>query len=67
MNLVEDLDNYNIDNVYFADSVENTIMNNSVFIRLIYSTEYFIMNGLYLDFDLKNVSFEKLFNRYKWK
>lgn len=65
MNLVEDINNYNIDHVYFADSVENTIMNNSVFIRLIYSTEYFIMNGLYMDFDLKNVAFEKLYNRYK--
>ena len=45
MNLVENIDNYDIDHVYFADSVDNTIMNNSVFIRLIYSTEYFIMNG----------------------
>ncbi len=65
MYLVENIDNDDIDHVYFADSVDNTIMNNSVFIRLIYSTEYFIMNGLYMDFNLNNVVFEKMYNRYK--
>lgn len=65
MNLVEDIDEYNINNVYFADSVENTIMNNSLFIRLIYSSKWFIMNGLYIDFDLNNVVFDKMYNRYK--
>lgn len=65
MNLVEHIDDYHIDNVYFADPVENTIMNNSTFIRLIYSNQLFIMNGLYIDFNLKNITFDKMYNRYK--
>lgn len=58
MNLVLDKNNYNINNVYFYEPVKNTVMDDSKFIRIIYSDELVILNGLYLKLDMndKNIS-----------
>ena len=46
MNLVLDSDKYSINNIYFNESVKNTIMNDSNFIRILYSNKEFILNGI---------------------
>jgi hypothetical protein len=40
-------------------------MLDGTFIRILYSTEYMTLNGIYLLVNLKDVSFEKYYNKYK--
>ena len=54
MNLVLDENNYNINNIFFYEPVKNTVMDDSKFIRIIYSDEFVILNGLYLKIDISN-------------
>ncbi|ALH23296.1 hypothetical protein ceV_390 [Chrysochromulina ericina virus CeV-01B] len=53
MNLVLDENNYNINNIFFYEPVKNTVMDDSKFIRIIYSDEHVILNGLYLKLDIE--------------
>jgi hypothetical protein len=61
MNLVLDLKEMTIQNIYFYESVKNTVMNDSSFIRLIYSNKTFTLNGIYIkiiinkEFNLTNI------------
>ena len=48
MNLVLDYNKYNVNNVFFYEPVKNTVMDDSKFIRIIYSDALIILNGLYL-------------------
>ena len=48
MNLVLDYKKYNVNNIFFYDPVKNTVMDDSKFIRIIYSDVNIILNGLYL-------------------
>lgn len=65
MNVVKNIDQYNEDNVYFLDPIKNNIMNNSKFIRIVYSSSNFILNGIYLHIKLNHISVEKYYNKYK--
>lgn len=48
MNLVIDESNYNLNNLFFYEPVKNTVMEQSNFIRIIYSDENIILNGIYI-------------------
>lgn len=50
MNLALDYNNYHVYNIFFYEPVKNTVMDDSKFIRIIYSDEHIILNGLYLKF-----------------
>ena len=65
MNIVKNIDQYNEDNVYFLEPIKNNIMNNSNFIRIIYSTSLFILNGIYIHINLNYTSVDKYYNKYK--
>ena len=65
MNIVKHIDQYNEDNVYFLDPIKNNIMNNGNFIRIIYSTSLFILNGIYIHININNTSIDKYYNKYK--
>lgn len=65
MNIVKNIDQYNEDSVYFSEPIKNNIMNNSNFIRIIYSNSLFILNGIYLHIKLNHISVEKYYNKYK--
>ena len=65
MNIVKTFDQYNEDFVYFCDPIKNTIMNDGNFIRIIYSNQLFILNGIYLEVNLTHYNIEKYFNKYK--
>lgn len=52
MNIVLDKVDYSINNVYFNEPVKNSIIENSKFIRIIYSTDIIIMNGIYIKIEL---------------
>jgi cytochrome c biogenesis protein ResB len=65
MNIVKNIDQYNEDHVFFCDPIKNNIMNNGNFIRIIYSTSYFVLNGIYLLVSITYTSTDKYYNKYK--
>jgi hypothetical protein len=65
MNIVKTLDQYNDNFVYFCDPIKNNIMNDGNFIRIIYSTPSFILNGIYLSININHLTIEKYYNKFK--
>ena len=65
MNIVKSIDQYNEDSVYFCDPIKNNIMTEGNFIRILYSTPIFILNGIYLSININQLTIEKYFNKYK--
>ena len=66
MNIVETIDNFNIKNVYFSNSLENTVMDNGIFSKIMYSTNDITINGIYLVCNFSHTYIEKLgINKYK--
>ena len=65
MNIVLDVNQFNINDVHYQEAVKNTIMDNSKFIRIIYSNSLFILNGIFIRFNLTIAHVEKSFNKYK--
>ncbi len=58
------LEQYNENNVYFCEPTNNNIMDGR-FIRIIYSTSNFVMNGLYFLINIQFTSTERFHNKYK--
>jgi len=65
MNIVKTIEQYNDDYVYFCDPIKNNIMNDGNFIRILYSTPIFILNGIYLSISINQLTIEKYYNKYK--
>ena len=65
MNIVKRLDQYNENYIYFCDPIKNNVMCEGNFIRILYSTNYAVFNGIYLLLQLNDVIFEKYYNKYK--
>ena len=65
MNIVKKIDQYNKDFIYFCDPIKNNIMTDGTFIRILYSNEIFVMNGIYLMIPFQNVFIEKYYNKYR--
>ena len=59
------LDQFDITNIFTSEKTKNNIMNHSDFFRLYFSNNEMVMNGVYLNFDLKNVTIDKYFNKIK--
>ena len=56
---------FTIDNVYFHEQNKNN-MTDSNFIRIIYSSKTFTLNGIFLYIQIQNIKQEKIFNKYKY-
>jgi hypothetical protein len=65
MNISNTIEQYNEDYIYFSEPIKNNIMTDSNFIRIIYSTPYFILNGIYLHITIDYQTVDKYFNKYK--
>ena len=65
MYVVLELDDLNINNVFYQEKIKNTVMDNSNFLRVVYSNELFILNGIFVKFNLNLQLVEKSFNKYK--
>ena len=48
MNIVKRIDQYDENNCFFCEPIKNNVMNDGNFIRIIYSTHNFTLNGIYL-------------------
>jgi len=62
MNVVITPNEYNSSQVYFTEKRVNTHIANSIFNRITYSTSDFIMNGIYIQFELFVKQNEQTFN-----
>jgi len=65
MNIVKNIEQYNQDNVYFLEPIKNNIIDNGRFIRIIYSTSLFSLNGIYISLFINDILIEKYYNKYK--
>ena len=59
MNLVLDSSSFIRNSVFFNDPVKNTVMNDSNFIRIIYSNKDFVLNGIYIKIDINKDLLQK--------
>lgn len=66
MNIVIDIDKIKNYNVFYDDKIENTVIDNSFFMRINYSNNIFILNGIFLKVDLMIKHTEKYFNKFKY-
>jgi hypothetical protein len=65
MNAIIDKTTYNIDKVFFGEPIKNTIIENSIFRRIIYTERNISFNNITLSFVLKNVFIKKYYNKWK--
>jgi hypothetical protein len=65
MNIVKTIEQYDQNCVYFCDPIKNNIMNDGKFIRILYSNKSFVLNGIYLLVNLKDICCFLYYNKYK--
>lgn len=54
MNIALSIKDLSIDDIFFLDPIKNIIINNSKFIRIIYSNNLLTLNGIYLICNIDN-------------
>ena len=57
MNIVIEIDEFNKDYIFLQEPVKNNIIDDSKFIRLIYSNNIFSVNTVYILFNLQIMEF----------
>jgi hypothetical protein len=65
MNLVITIQQYNDQYVYFCEPTRNNIMNEGGFIRILYSTDHMMLNGIYLLININNFVCDKYYDKYR--
>jgi hypothetical protein len=65
MNIVKTIQQYNVNYVYFLEPIKNNIMNDGSFIRIVYSNNIFMLNGIFLLVNINNIITEKYYNKIK--
>lgn len=66
MNLSVNIEKYSINNIFFLDPIKNTVIDNSNFIRILYSTNLMTLNGIYLYITFNNVYLQHINNKIKY-
>ena len=65
MNIVLTLDKITINNIYYQQPIYNTVMENGEFIKIIYSDETVMINGLHILLPIKPIIIDKYYNKFK--
>ena len=65
MNLAIDINKYDDNFIYFCEPIKNNIMNDGYFIRILYTSPYVTLNGIYIKIKLNDIICEKYYNKYK--
>jgi len=55
MNLALNKEDFSINHVYFSDPIKNSIIENSNFVRIIYSNSLMSINGIYIKIDFESI------------
>ena len=61
-----DIDNYNFNNVSFFNPINNAIIENSIFTKILYSTPFFICNNIFINISNECVIYEEKNNKYMY-
>ena len=65
MNIVKRIDQYDNNCIFFCEPTKNNVMNDGNFIRILYSTHNFILNGIYLLITLNDIICEKYYAKFR--
>lgn len=65
MNIVTTIEKYSINNIFFSEPIKNTVINDSDFVRVIYSNDELMLNGIYLYIALTNITMDVYYNKFK--
>jgi len=65
MNVALDMNEFNINNVFYQKPINNTVMEDSNFIRILYSDELITINGIFVKINLKIESIDAYYNKYR--
>ena len=65
MNIVKQIEQYNDNNIFFCEPIKNNVMNEGNFIRILYSTSNFTLNGIYLLITINEIICEKYYLKYR--
>lgn len=65
MNIAIPLEKYKYNRYLFLEPIDNTIIKDSIFHRIILSNDLICMNNINIKIDLSNVVIEKYYNKYK--
>ena len=65
MNIIKTIDQCSMNSIYFCEPIKNNVIVNGSFTRILYSSDIFTMNGVYLMVPLNDVTFEKYYQKYK--
>lgn len=65
MYIVKTIDQYNDKNLILCEPIKNNIMNDGQFIRILYSNNVMVLNGIYILINLTDINCEKYYNKYK--
>jgi hypothetical protein len=65
MNLVKTIEQYNENNLFFCEPIKNNVMNEGIFVRVLYSAENIVINGIYLLVNINDIVCDKYYNKYK--
>ena len=60
------INKYDENNVLFSNPINNTIINEGQFIRIMYSSDNIMLNGIYFAIKLQTCRREKYYNKYKY-
>lgn len=64
MIISEKLTSYNKNNIFILDPMNNNVISNGIFYRILYSSNYFVMNGLYIEIPLIQYNILNYYNKY---
>jgi hypothetical protein len=59
MNVVINPDELSFKNIFFNDAIKNTVMNDSSFIRILYSNNNFVLNGIFIKIDITKDTYQQ--------
>ena len=65
MNIVKNMNQYDENNIFFCEPIKNNVIVYGSFTRILYSSDIFTMNGVYLMVPLNDIIFEKYYQKYK--
>jgi hypothetical protein len=65
MYIVHNINDFDINDVYFNRSVNNTVLNNGRFTRVLYSTELYAINSLLYNIKITDMKIDHNYNKYK--
>ena len=66
MNIYFEIDDINIDNIYFFKPANNNIIENAFFHRTIYSNKLLTLNAIFIKINIKIDNIENFYTKYKF-